>query len=293
MKSRYRCQLNQVDGIYARSFFGEPYFSSLLAEVVRSDRHMHRKVAGDSEQVEAIKVLARGHQSLIWNRQSQVNKLRSMLREFYPGALAIFGTDLDSGDALSVLMIAPTPELGRTLSLARISSALRRYGRVRRVEERAKAIQAMLRAPQLGASAAVSKAYGEVVLSTVKVISELNSQISALEQSLAEHFMKHPDAKIILSLPGIGIVLGARVLGEFGDEPNRYKDSKSRRNYAGTSPITRASGTKRIVLARYARNHRLADALYLWAFSSTRVSPGARVSIPMNSYTQSGVFVHF
>ena len=87
---------------------------------------------------------------------------------------------------------------------------------------------------------------------------------------------QHPDAEVVRSLPGLGTILGARVLGEFGDEPNRYATAKSRKNYAGTSPITRASGTKRVVLARYVRNHRLADAIYLWAFASLTASPGAR-----------------
>ena len=66
------------------------------------------------------------------------------------------------------------------------------------------------------------------------------------------------------------------MLGEFGDEPNRYANAKSRKNYAGTSPITRASGTKRVVLARYARNQPLADAIYLWAFTALSASPGVR-----------------
>ena len=93
---------------------------------------------------------------------------------------------------------------------------------------------------------------------------------------VAEHFGRHRDAEIYLSQPGLGTVLGARVLAEFGDDPDRFADAKSRKNYAGTSPITRASGTRRIVLARYARNHRLADALHQWAFCSLRGSPGAR-----------------
>jgi hypothetical protein len=71
------------------------------------------------------------------------------------------------------------------------------------------------------------------------------------------------------------VVLGARVLAEFGDDPHRYTDAKARKNYAGTAPITRASGKSRIVLARYARNRRLADALYQWAFSALTRSPGA------------------
>jgi hypothetical protein len=65
-------------------------------------------------------------------------------------------------------------------------------------------------------------------------------------------------------------------LGEFGDEPDRYANPKSRKNYAGTSPITRAPGNKRVVLARHVRNRRLADAIYLWSFTSLSASPGAR-----------------
>ncbi|BBX97793.1 hypothetical protein MLAC_30870 [Mycobacterium lacus] len=86
---------------------------------------------------------------------------------------------------------------------------------------------------------------------TVAIIAELNRQISDLEATLAQHFETHPDADIYLSLPGLGVILGARVLGEFGDDPNRYTDATSRRNYAGTSPLTIASGNKRAVLARH------------------------------------------
>ena len=65
---------------------------------------------------------------------------------------------------------------------------------------------------------------------------------------VAEHFGRHPDADIYASQPGLGVILGARVLAEFGDDPHRYADAKARKNYAGTSPITRASGTKNVVL---------------------------------------------
>lgn len=90
------------------------------------------------------------------------------------------------------------------------------------------------------------------------------------------YFGRHPDAEIYRSQPGIGEIIGARVLGEFGDDPHRYRDAKARKNYAGTSPITRCSGRKRVVLARYARNKRLADALHQQAFCALSSSPGAR-----------------
>jgi hypothetical protein len=247
----------------------------VLADMVRTDRHNHRPVAGDSELAEAIKVLARAHQTMIWSRGRQTNSLRSTLREFYPVALVAFD-DLTSGDALEVLKMAPTPTLGAGLSRSKIASALRRGGRQRRIEPRAAEIQEALRTPQLSGSALAATAMGTSVGATVAVIATMNAQIAELAQGLEAHFERHPDAEVVRSLPGLGTILSARVLGEFGDEPNRYATAKCRKNYAGTSPITRASGTKRIVLARYARNMRLADAIYQWAFASITASPGAR-----------------
>jgi hypothetical protein len=253
----------------------DPGDAKVLADMVRTDRHNHRPVAADSESVQAIKILARAHQTMIWSRGRQTNGLRSTLREFYPAALVAF-EDLTSTDALEVLRVAPTPELGRTLSVSKIAAALRRGGRQRRIDQRAAEIQAALRAPQLAAPAAISTAMGTSVAASVAVIATMVAQTGVLAEELEAGFDKHPDAEVVRSLPGLGTILGARVLGEFGDEPNRYGTAKSRKNYAGTSPITRASGTKRVVLARYARNQRLADAIYLWAFAALTASPGAR-----------------
>src|SRR5207248_6896870 len=119
----------------------------------------------------------------------------------------------------------------------------------------------------------IADAMGATVAALVGVVVELTAQIGHLETELSGRFEQHPDAKVIRSLPGLGMILGSRVLGEFGDDPNRYADTKSRKNYAGTSPITKASGKHRVVLARYARNKRLADACHLWAFAALGASP--------------------
>jgi transposase len=212
---------------------------------------------------------------MIWSRQRQTNQLRSTLREFFPAALAAFD-DLASGDALAVLAIASTPTQARALSRSKIASALRRGGRQRRIDERSIEIQAALRSEQLEAPPMVANAMGASVAALVAVIAELVTQTGRLEAELADRFEQHPDAKIIRSLPGLEMTLGARVLGEFGDDPNRYADAKCRKNYAGTSPITRASGKHRVVLARYARNRHLADTCRMWAFAAITASPGAR-----------------
>jgi hypothetical protein len=160
-----------------------------------------------------------------------------------------------------VLDRAPTPAQGAHLPLTAIQSALKRGGRQRNIAARAREIKAALRTEQLAAPAPLAAAFAATTRAAVGIIGELNRQISELETSLATHFEEHPDADIYRSLPGLGVVLGARVLGEFGDDPNRYTDAKSRRNYAGTSPLTVASGKKRAVLARHVRNRRLYDAV--------------------------------
>jgi Transposase/Transposase IS116/IS110/IS902 family len=254
----------------------DPGDAKVLADLVRTDRHNHRPTAGDSDLAEGVKLLARAHQSAIRSRQRQLNALRSSLREYYPGALVAFGTDLASADALAVLVIAPIPELGRGLSRSKIASALRKGGRQRNIERRAEEIQVALRAEQLEAPRLITEAHGLVTHSVLTLIATFNTQIAELEAALSEHFEQHPDAKVVLSLPGLGTVLGARVLGEFGDDRTRISGPKSRKNYAGTSPVTKASGHSRVVLARFARNRRLADACDQWAFCALTHSPGPR-----------------
>jgi transposase len=254
----------------------DPGDAHVLAELVRLDRAHHRPVAGDSDVAEHVKVLTRTHQSMIWSRQRQANALRSMLREFYPAALAAFGDELAGRDALAILAIAPSPEAGRRLSQAKIAATLRRAGRQRNADTAAERIQAALRTPQLKAHPGVVGAYTAAVRSLVAVLAELVTQTEVLQAEVEAGFGRHPDAEIYLSQPGLGPVLSARVLAEFGDDPHRYADPKARKNYSGMAPITRASGTRRIVLARYARNRRLADALYHQAFTALTASPGAR-----------------
>jgi len=249
--------------------------AKVLADLVRTDRSNHRPVAGDSQQVEAVKLLARAHQALVHTRQRQVNQLRSALHEFYPAALEAFKDDLGGRDAVAILEYAPTPSRGRSVSQAKLISALRKAGRERNLEARAVELQGILRRPHLEQPATLVAAYELIVRSAVRMIRELNAQTTELEDELTKSFELHPDAELYLSLPGLGFVLGARVIGEFGDDPNRYLDAKGRRAYSGLAPITKASGTRHLVLARNARNRHLADACYLWAFASLNASTGA------------------
>ena len=266
--SRYRSR-HGVSG--AKSDRGDAH---MLADVVRTDAHQLRPAAGDSLEAEAVKVLARTHKTLIWERAAVVLRLRAQLLEYFPAAVAAF-EDLDAPDVLELLGKAPDPARAAKLTRAQVSAVLKHAGRYK-IADRTDAILAALRSPQLGQPPALTAAYAAAVRSLTAVITTLNEQVNSLQGQVEAHFGQHPDAEIYLSQPGLGAITGARVLGEFGDDPCRYTSAKARRNYAGTSPITRASGKRKIVAARYVRNNRLIDALMIQAFSALRVSPGAR-----------------
>ena len=252
----------------------DPGDAHVLADMVRTHGHELRPVAGDSARAEAIKVVARTHKTLIWERTRHTQRLRHALRDYFPAALAAF-EDLDAADTLELLGKAPTPAQAARLTIAQISAALTRARR-KNVAEKAAVIQAALRAEHLGQPDVVAAAYAASVQALLAVLTVLDTQVKTLQGQVEAYFGQHPAAEVILSQPGLGPVLGARVLAEFGDDPHRYTTAKARKNYAGTSPITRASGKKKVALARFVHNDRLIDALLTQAFSALNRSPGAR-----------------
>ncbi len=266
--ARFRDRLG-VSG--AKSDAGDAH---VLADMVRTHSHELRPVAGDSALAEAVKVVARTHKTLIWERTRHTQRLRHALRDYFPAALVAF-EDLDAADTLELLAKAPTPAQAARLTIVQISGALKRARR-KNITERAAVIQAALRTEHLGQPEVVTTAYAASIQALLAVLTVLNTQVKILQGQVEAHFGRHPAAEIILSQPGLGTVLGARVLAEFGDDPDRYATAKARKNYAGTSPITRASGKKKVALARFVHNDRLIDALMTQAFSALRLSPGAR-----------------
>ena len=248
-----------------------------LADMGRTRRHQIREVAADSDIAEAVRIAARAHQKLVWERTRHLLRMRSALREYFPAALEAYaGLTLAGPDALELLAKAPDPASAARLTVAQVTAALRRAGRRGDLAQRARDIQAALRTAHLAQPAAITEAYAASVRAQAAVITALNEQARIMEAKVSELFRRHPDAGTYLSQPGIGDITGARILGEFGDAPGRYATAKARKNYAGTSPLTIQSGKKKTVHARYIRNRHLIDALHAQALSSLTASPGAR-----------------
>lgn len=266
--SRYRERHGQAGGK------SDPGDAAVLAHILRTDRHMHRPLPAVSEQGRAVKTLARQHQEAIWALHQTVSRLRSVLLEFYPQALQAF-PNLKHRAATTVLAAAPNPAAAAKLTRARVVALLKRSGRGNHpalVEQ----VLADLRAPALRQPPRVEAAYGHTVRGLIDVVVAMQRAVDELETELAREFDAHPQAAILRSVPGLGPILAARVLGEIGDDPARFADQYNLRAYAGTAPVTIASGRSHYVKARKVRNKRLGDACHWWAFAMLTKSAGAR-----------------
>jgi transposase len=231
--------------------------------VLRTDQHAHRPLPADTELAQAIAVLARAQQDAVWDRTTVHNKLRSHLREYYPGFLAAFAPvkgGITRPEARTILAAAPTPAQAAALTAAQLRALLRKAGRTRGIDTEAARLREAFQAPQMRQLPLVEQAMGR----------------QALEHAVTESFNLHPDAGIITSFPGLGALTGARVLAEIGDDRSRFADARGLKAYAGAAPITRASGKTRSVTVRRIKNNRLNTAGYSWAFSALTASPGAR-----------------
>ncbi|MEU7037193.1 IS110 family transposase [Streptomyces sp. NPDC046237] len=257
----------------------DPGDALVLANILRTDMHAHRPLPNDSDLARAIAVLARAQQDATWNRQQVANQLRSLLREYYPAALAAFSM-WDNGlcrpEARELLKMAPTPTKAARLSRPQIESALRRAGRQRGITAAVERIRGVFRGDFAHQPPLVEDALGRQMLALLTQLTAACTAADDLAEAVQDAFPRHPDAEIILSFPGLATQLGARVLAEIGDDRERFADARGLKAYAGASPITRPSGKKSSITRRWVKNDRLNHTGYLWAFAALTASPGAK-----------------
>ncbi|TDU67041.1 IS110 family transposase [Streptomyces sp. KS 21] len=257
----------------------DPGDALVLANILRTDMHAHRPLPADSDLARAVAVLARAQQDATWNRQQMSNQLRSLLREYYPAALAAaanWQNGLCRPEIRELLKAAPTPVKAARLTRTQITAALKRAGRQRGIEGETERLREVFRADWAHQPLLVEDALGTQMLALLIQLEAACTAADNLAQAVEEAFQQHPDAEVILSFPGLGTQLGARVLAEIGDDRTRFADARGLKAYAGSSPITRASGKKSAIARRWVKNDRLNHAGYLWAFATLTASPGAK-----------------
>jgi transposase len=252
----------------------------LLANIVRTDRHVHRPLPADTELAQTIRVLARAQQDAVWARQQIANQIRDLLGEFYPAALVAF-SELPSGglaraDARTILAAAPTPAQAAQLTAARLRRLLVKAGRRRELDRDVERLRQVFADTYLHQPPMVENAMGIQLGALLRQLDAACVAVDELAEAAIAHFEQHPDAKIITSFPGLGNLAGARVLAEIGDDRTRFANARGLKAFAGSAPITRSSSKKTVVLHRHIKNRRLAAVGSIWTLASLRSSPGAR-----------------
>ena len=252
----------------------------LLANIIRTDPDAHRLLPADTQLAQAIRVLARAQQDAVWARQQIGNQIRDLLKDFYPGALAAFA-ELPSGglaraDARTILAAAPTPAQAAKLTPARLRRLLVKAGRRRDLDRDVERLRALFTDTYLHQPPMVENAMGIQLATLLRQFEAACAAADELAEAAIAHFEQHPDAAIVISFPGLGNLTGARVLAEIGDDRARFADARGLKAFAGSAPITRASGKKTVVTHRYIKNRRLTVVGSIWAVASLRGSPGAR-----------------
>jgi transposase len=252
----------------------------LLANIVRTDPGAHRPLPADTELAHAVRVLARAQQDAVWARQQIGNQIRDLLKDFYPAALVAFAGLPDGGlaraDARAVLAAASTPTQAAKLTPARLRRLLVKAGRKRHLDRDVERLREIFAGTYLHQPAVVENAMGIHLAALLGQLDAACTAVDELAEAAIAHFDQHPDAAIITSFPGLGMLTGARVLAEIGDDRTRFADARGLKAFAGSAPITRASGKKTVVLHRHIKNRRLNAVGPIWALASLRASPGAR-----------------
>jgi transposase len=251
-----------------------------LANIVRTDAGAHRPLPADTGLAQVIRVLARAQQDAVWARQQIGNQVRDLLKDFYPAAIAAFA-ELPSGgltraDARTILTAAPTPAQAATLTPARLRRLLTKAGRRRDLDRDVARLREIFTDTYLHQPPQVENAMGIQLGALLRQFDAACTAADELAEAAIAHFEQHPDAAIITSFPGLGKLAGARVLAEIGDDRTRFADARGLKAFAGSAPITRASGKKTVVLHRHIKNWRLAAVGPICALGSLRASPGAR-----------------
>jgi transposase len=260
--------------------------AALIANILRLDAH-HRPMHNPSDIAIELGVLARAHQDAVWRIDRLTAEVRSLLRLYFPAALKPYGqpskgqkkSDLARSYVRAALRHAPTPTQARRVQHRTWVKVVKAAGRERQWDVLATRIVDAYRAPALSQPTPKERAYGDMLLGLLDSLDGACTAQQEIETKMVAVLVTHPAWPLLEGIHGMGKVTAARVLGELGDDLTRFHNVRSVRAYAGTAPITRASGKSHVVNRRIVKNNRLAHALYWWAFSVSTSTPSGKAML--------------
>ena len=255
-RARYRAAFSKSDA-------GD---ALLLADLLRTDAHRFKPLTPRSEAMRAVRALARARDDLVRHKVMLGNQLRAQLEHAWPGAATLFA-DLTSPIALAFVHRYPTLTSTRALGPKRMAAFLarHRYSGRRTPEELLERLRAAP-APVIGEHE--TEATRAIVLALVHALEVLTSELGTLTRDLEHASADTAIGQLLMSFPRAGSLNAALIAAELGDDLGRYQSRDHLASEAGVAPVTRASGRSHAVVARFACNKRLKNALTTFANNS-------------------------
>lgn len=248
------------------------YDAYVLADVVRTDRRRLTPLTRSTPAMIALRSTVRARRDLVEHRVAAANQLRAHLQIVLPGVVGLF-KNLDSQVSLAFIERFTTQARVDWLTPARLGAWLSKVGYSGKVAPEV-LHQRLVSAPR-GTTDIDAEAHAATTLAFVAVLHSLNTQITALADSIAGQFKAHPDAHIVKSLPRAGTLRAARLLAEIGDARGRFPTADSLACLAGVAPSTRQSGKVKAVTFRWSADKELRDAVCDFAGDCRRANPWA------------------
>lgn len=253
----------------------------VLADSLRTDRHLFHRVRLDDPLVIRIRELSRTEQDVQQEQVRAGHQLRDLLRRYFPQMIELCPA-MDEPWFWDLVELAPLPARAATLSRSKVQRVLRSH-RIRRLD--ADSVLATLQAPPLHLAPGAAEASSEHVVLLLPLLrlldrqrKDIASRIAGVLEQLAEEADsgEHRDVTLLLSIPGAGRVVAATMLAE-ASQALADRDYHALRCYAGVAPITRQSGRRKLVLMRRSCNQRLRNAVYHWSRVSVQCDDHCRL----------------
>src|SRR5215472_2560211 len=219
-----------------------------------------------------LRLLTARRTDLVYDRVRAINPLRALMLEYFPALEAAF--DYSKKAPLILVSGYQTPAAIRRIGATRLAAWLKKRGCrgsanvARKADDAANAQRTVLRTEAVAA---------RLVAQLAEQIATIDTEIARLDEQISERFDQHPDAPILLSMPGFGPILAATFLANTGGDLAALETVDRLASVAGLAPVPRDSGRVSGNHHRPRRfNRRLMRTCYLAALSSLKNSPASR-----------------
>ena len=244
----------------------DPRDARVIADQTRIRRDLRPIEAGTERDLE-IRLLAKRRRDLVDDQTRRLNRLRDLLASIFPGLERAL--DFTTKGALWLVSKYVTPAELREASRRKVVRHLQRAGGLPNVKTLADAALAAAEAQRI----AISGERMSAVLIRELAVEALTTRerIATLARELETLLQHCPNAVLIRSLPGMGVVLTAEFIAEVGSV-HRFSSADALAAAAGLAPVLRQSGKVRFLKRPTGGNKTLKRVFYQSAFCSLQTA---------------------